>query len=65
MHVLHRQFHTLPGLLDSLTALSNSNPNALRVIEGGSLYHFDDSLWYDPTGMRINDLPVRGGHANH
>ena len=26
----HRQFHTLPGLLDSWTALPNSNPNAGR-----------------------------------
>ena len=26
----HRQFHTLPGLLDSRAALSDSYPNALR-----------------------------------
>ena len=26
----HRQFHTLPGLLDSWAALPNSNPNAGR-----------------------------------
>ena len=26
----HRQFHTLPGLLDSWAALPNSNPNACR-----------------------------------
>ena len=31
----HRQFHTLPGLL---AALPNSNPNALRAMQGGSLY---------------------------
>ena len=36
----HRQFHTLPGLLDSWAALPNSNPNALRAMQGDSLYHF-------------------------
>ena len=44
----HRQFHTLPGLLDSWAALPNSYPNALRAMQGGSLYHFYDGLWYDP-----------------
>ena len=38
----HRQFHTLPGLLDSWAALPNSYPNALRAMQGGSLYHFYD-----------------------
>ena len=36
----HRQFHTLPGLLDSRAALPNSNPNACMPMQGGSLYHF-------------------------
>ena len=53
----HRQFHTLPGLLDSLVALLNSYPNTLRAMQGGSLYHFYDGLWYDPTERRTNDLP--------
>ena len=53
----HRQFHTLPGLLDSWAALPNSYPNALRAMQGGSLYHFYDGLWYDPTGRRTLDLP--------
>ena len=48
----HRQFHTLPGLLDSLAALPNSYPNALRAMQGGSLYHFYDGLWYDPAKRR-------------
>ena len=52
----HRQFHTLPGLLDSWAALKNSNPNALRAMQGGSLYHFYDGLWYDPAGMRTHYL---------
>ena len=38
----HRQFHTLPGLLDSWAALPNSNPNACMPMQGGSLYHFYD-----------------------
>ena len=40
----HRQFHTLPGLLDSWAALPNSNPNACMPMQGGSLYHFYDGL---------------------
>ena len=53
----HRQFHTLPGLLDSRAALPNSYPNALRAMQGGSLYHFYDGLWYDPAERRTHDLP--------
>ena len=45
----HRQFHTLPGLLDTWAALPNSNPNACMPMQGGSLYHFYDGLWYDPA----------------
>ena len=53
----HRQFHTLPGLLDSWAALPNSYPNALRAMQGGSLYHFYDGLWYDPAMRRTHNLP--------
>ena len=53
----HRQFHTLPGLLDSWAALPNSNPNACVPMQGGSLYHFYDGLWYDPAKRRTHDLP--------
>ena len=45
----HRQFHTLPHLLDSWAALPNYYPNALRAMQGGSLYHFYDGLLYDPA----------------
>ena len=53
----HRQFHTLPGLLDSWAALPNSYPNACMPMQGGSLYHFYDGLWYDPAERRTPDLP--------
>ena len=53
----HRQFHTLPGLLDSWAALPNSNPNACMPMQGGNLYHFYDGLWYDPAERRTHDLP--------
>ena len=53
----HRQFHTLPGLLDSRAALVYSYPNALRAMQGGSLYHFYDGLWYDPAATRTHVLP--------
>ena len=55
----HRQFHTLPGLIDSWAALPNSNPNACMPMQGGSLYHFYDGLWYDPAERRTHDLPRR------
>ena len=57
----HRQFHTLPSLLDSWAALPNSYPNALRAMQGGSLYHFYDGLWYDPAERRTHDLPCEIG----
>ena len=53
----HRQFNTLPGLLDSWAALPNSNPNACMPMQGGSLYHFYDGLWYVPAEKRTHDLP--------
>ena len=53
----HRQFHTLPGLLDIRAALSDSYPYALRAKQGGSLYHFYDGYWYDLAGRRTYDLP--------
>ena len=53
----HRQFHRLPGLLDSWVALPNSNPNACMLMQGGSLHHFYDGLWYDPVERRTHDLP--------
>ena len=53
----HRQFHTLPGLLDSWAALPNSYPNTCMPMQGGSLYHFYDGLWYDPAERRTHDLP--------
>ena len=53
----HRQFHTLPGLLDSWAALPNSIPNAYVPMQGGSLYHFYDGLWYDPSQRQTHDLP--------
>ena len=55
----HRQFHTLPGLLDSRTALPNSYPNTLRAMQGGSLYRFYDGLWCDPAERRTHDLPCK------
>ena len=53
----HRQSYTLPGLLDRRAALSNSYPNAYVPKQGGSFCHFNDSLWYDPTGTRTHGLP--------
>ena len=59
----HRQFHTLPGLLDSWAALPNSNPNACMPMLGGSLYNFYDGLWYDRPRGELTTYRARGGHA--
>ena len=59
----HRQFHTLPGLLDSLASLPNSNPNACMPMQGGSLYHFYFGLRYDSAERRTHDLPCERRHA--
>ena len=52
----HRHFHTLPGLLDSQAALSNSYHNTLHAMQGGSLHHFNGSFWYDPARRRTHNL---------
>ena len=59
----HRQLHTLPALLDSRAALSNTYPNALRAMQGGSLYHFYDCLWYDSAWRRTHDIPKSTRHG--
>ena len=53
-----RQFRTLPSLLDSQAALSNSYTDTCLPMQGSSLYHFNDGLWYDPVGARTHDLPI-------
>ena len=59
----HRQFHTLPGLLDSWAALPNSNPNACMPIHGGSLYPF--MMVFGVTWPRgeLTTYRAKGGHA--
>ena len=69
----HRQFHTLPSLLDSWAALSNSYPNACVPMQGGSLYHFYDGLWYDlardanqrPTVCEVDTLTTKAKPTRH
>ena len=51
----HGQFHTLPGFLDRWAPMPNSYPNALRPMQGGSLYHFYEGLWYDPAGRQTHE----------
>ena len=54
----HRQFHTLPGHLDSWAALPNSNLNACMPMQGCSFYHFYDGLW---PGGELTTYRARGG----
>ena len=62
----HRQFHTLPDLLDSWAALPNSYPNALRAYAGRQFVPF---LWWSlvwpsreansrPTVREADTLPT-------
>ena len=60
----HRQFHTLPGILDSRAALPNSNPNPNVPCREAVCTTFYD-LWYDPAGREPATYRVRGVHANH
>ena len=59
----HRQFHTLPGLLDSWAALPNSNPNACMPMQGGSLYHFMMVFGMTRPRGELTTYRARGGHA--
>ena len=59
----HRQFHPLHGLLYSWAALPNSNPNACMPMQGCSLYHFYDGLWYNRPRGELTTYRARGGHA--
>ena len=52
----HRQFQTLPSLLESRAAMPNSYPNALRAMQGCRLYHFYNGLWYDLVRRRTHNL---------
>ena len=61
----HRQFHTLPDRLDSRAALPKSHPNALLAMQGGSLYHFYDGLWYGLIGRLPVAYRVKGDNLNY
>ena len=64
----HRQFHTLPGLLDSWAALPNSYPNALRAMQGGGgavCAIFMMVFGMTRPGSELTTYRMRGGHANH
>ena len=61
----HRQFHTLPGLSDSRAALSNSYPNQLCAVQGGSLYHFMIVFGMTRPGREPTTYRARGRHAYH
>ena len=45
------------GVVIKSQPLPNSYPNACMPIQGVSLYHFYDGLWYDPAERRTHDLP--------
>ena len=53
----HRQFQTLPSLLDSWAALPNSHPNALRAYAGRQFVPF---LWWSLVwpGREANSRPT-------
>ena len=61
----HRQFHTLPSLLDNRATLPNYYPSALRVMQGGGLYHFLMVFGMTRPGRETTTYRVRGEHSNH
>ena len=54
----HRQFHTLPGLLDSWAALPNSYPNTCMPIQGGFVPFYDGEANSRPTVREADTLPT-------
>ena len=61
----HRQFHTLPGLLDSRAALSNSYRNACAPSrEAVSTYHFMMNFGMTRSGREPETFRMRGGHPD-
>ena len=62
---VHRQFHTLPGLLDSRPALSNSYPNACVPCREAGCTIFMMVFGMTRLGHKPPTYRMRGGHANH
>ena len=60
----HRQFHTLPGLLDSWAALSNSYPNTCVHCKEAVCTIFMMVFGMTLPGCKSTTYHVRGGHAN-
>ena len=58
----YRQFHTLPGLLHSQAALSNSYPDTCVP---NSLYHFMTVFGVTWPGRELMTNHLRGGYANN
>ena len=58
----HRQFNTLPGLLDSWAALPNSNPNACICREAVCTIFMMVFGMTRPRG-ELTTYRARGGHA--
>ena len=61
----HRQFHTLPGLLDSRAALSNSYPKASVQCREAVCTIFMMVFGMTRPGREPATYHMRGGHPNH
>ena len=59
----HRQFHTLPGPLDSWAALPNSNPNARMPMQGAVCTIFMMVFGMTRPRGELMTYRARGGHA--
>ena len=46
-----------PGPVVCESTTLSARPQRLPAMQGGSLYHFYDGLWYDPAERRTHDLP--------
>ena len=62
---IHRQFQTLPGLLDSRAELSNSYPD-IRVTSREAICTIYIMVFgMTQPGHEPMTYHMRGGHANH
>ena len=61
----HRQFHTLPGLLDRRSALSNSYLNACMPCREAVCNIFMMVFGMTRLGREPMNYRIRGRHANH
>ena len=62
MHKILSPYHLLANFYSSKLCIiiPEINVNSLKCLQGCSLYHFYDGLWYDPAGCTPMTYCMRG-----